>query len=490
MPDDTLKKSVTENDAGHVMGGGVIQMVVPFYPGSSANLLIPPAPPPYWSFQRDAIMRATVMQEPMWAAAIYIAITKMAASAWEITSDIPLRARRFHELFLQSGGPRCGWVNFIMKQTRDYFTCDNGAHYEIVSERKSPASKIVSLRHLDSLRCIRTGDPDIPVVYRDRKGKLHELRDYQVVSFSDMPDPSDTYFGVGLSAASRAYSSIYKLAAMEWYLREKIAGLHPLAIYLVNGVTTKQVEDATKIAEMDKIAKGVAQYMGAVIVGIPGEQAPGLVTIPLAELPERFNRKEEFDLAVLSYADNIGLDVQELQPLSGQGLGTGAQSKVLADKANAKGLAAFKQAWIHAANNYVLPELTTWLFIEKDYRDMQAAADVSKARAEAAKIRSEVGITTPEQELQVLVDFDELPKEFLPVDATDSTSLSDTEKPEDGKREEPENTEEEEKPEEEEETKEKKPSKKGVEDAAEIVEEERAKAGRFVKRLRKAMSND
>jgi hypothetical protein len=59
---------------------------------------------------------------------------------------------------------------------------------------------------------------------------------------------------------------------------------------------------------------------------------------------------------------------------------------------------------------------------------MERKAGISNQRADASKKRIEAGITTPAQELQVLVDDDELPKEFLPEDAT-GDSLSDTEKP-------------------------------------------------------------
>ena len=59
---------------------------------------------------------------------------------------------------------------------------------------------------------------------------------------------------------------------------------------------------------------------------------------------------------------------------------------------------------------------------------MERKAGISNQRADASKNRIEAGITTPAQEMQVLVDEDELPKEFLPVDAT-GDDLSDTEKP-------------------------------------------------------------
>ena len=431
---DFLQQSVTAGDNVSVTtSGGVLRLMVPFLSIGATDpqaIGTPPQPPPYWTFNRDAILRATVFQEAMWAASVGIAITKMASLSWSIVGDIPLRVKKAQSLLLSADGSRYGWSGFLAKQVRDYLTCDNGSHFEIVRATSALGSKITGLRHLSSLRCMRTGDPDIPIIYRDRRGRWHELKDYQVVSLADMPDADETYYGVGLCAASRAYNAIYKMTAIEWYLREKVAGLRPLAIYIVNGMMDNQIKNAVKSAEEDVIAKGVTAYMGAVIIGTPKDSVPQLVTIPLAELPDRFDRKEEFDIALLTYANSIGLDPQELQPLTGQSLGSGAQSAVLDSKEKGKGLSFWRQAYTHGLNQYVLDEMSTFAFIEKDYRDMKLSADISKLRADAAKIRVDSTITTPAQELQVMVDMDELPKEFLPSDQTPSTNLDDTEKPE------------------------------------------------------------
>ncbi len=437
MPDtpdlDLIKRSVTAGDISTVVGNGVVRVVVPLDLWGNLwgqdQISLPPVPPPFWTRERDIVLRTTIYKEAMWASAIGIAISKVAASGWEIQADVPLRTKRAQPLYLNADGSSVGWVSFLAKHLRSFLTTDNGAFVEIVRARKSIGSKIIGIRHLDPMRVTRTGDPAIPALYRDREGRFHELKDYQVMLFSDMPDDSETYFGVGLCAASRAYYAIYKLASIEWFLREKVGGLHPLAIHIVNGLLTTQMNDAVRAAKEETLSKGAVSYMGAVIMGIPQGETPGLVTIPLAELPDGFQRKEEFDLSILTYADAIGLDVQDLQPLTGQALGTGAQSRVLEEKSKGKGLSSWKQQWIHQQNEKVLPDATTFAFTEKDYGDMLKKAEVSHKRAEVAKIRIEAAITTPAQELQILVDDNEIPREFLPVDTTQADTLSDDEKP-------------------------------------------------------------
>lgn len=426
---DFITKSVTAEDQGRVYNG-VLNMIVPNVWGSSSNnILIPPALPPYWSQSRDSVLRATTYNEAMWGAAVGITITKAASASWELKGLGERKLKRLQELYLFADGRLVGWVQFLSKHLRDFLTLDNGAFVEIVRGGKSIGSPIIGLRHLDGLRSTRTGDPKVPLLYRDRKSKIHELKAHQVMMFSDMPDPSETYYGVGNCAAGRAYPAIYKLAAIEWYLREKIAGLRPLAIYIVNGLLQNQIEGAVRAAEEQTIAKGLAAYMGAVIVGVPSDKPPQLATIPLAELPDRFNRKEEFDLAVLTYANSLGLDPQDLQPLSGQGLGTGTQSVVLAEKSAGKGLSAWRQQWTHQNNELVLPETATWIFIERDLRDMNSQADLDKKRIETMKAAIEGGIVMPEQAVQILVDQNVLPKEFLPAtDMTPPMALADDEK--------------------------------------------------------------
>jgi hypothetical protein len=429
---ELINKSVTSRDYNEVnVKDGIVKFMVPFWNYfNQASIKMPPEPPPYWSLERDITLRASIHNEAMWAAAVGIAITKMASKAFEVKSSSALKARRGQELLLQADGRRVGWVGFLSKQLQDYFCTDNGSFCEIVRQSSGLNSPIIGLKHLDSLRCLRTGDPQNPVIFRDRYGNFHMLRDHQVICLSDMPDPGETWYGVGKCAATRAYYSIVKLASIEWYLREKVGGLHPLAIYIVNGMTTQQINSAVQTVEEDKVSKGVMAYMGAVVIGVPKDAPPELVKIPLAELPDRFDRKQEFDISVLNYADALGIDIQDLQPLTGQPLGTGAQSQVLDDKQKGKGSAAWEQDWTHALNEYVLDDMTTFMFVEKDYRDQAQRAAIMKQHADTATERANAGITSPAQELQWLVTQDDLPKEFLPSDQVPSEEVSDTEKPE------------------------------------------------------------
>src|SRR5687768_13705605 len=97
---DTLKRSVTRDDYQPVGEGGAYRFILPFGPGDT-GLLPPGLPmnlPPWWSRARDTVLRASVHHEGMWASAVAIAATKIAALGWEIDGEVPLRVSRGRDI--------------------------------------------------------------------------------------------------------------------------------------------------------------------------------------------------------------------------------------------------------------------------------------------------------------------------------------------------------------------------------------------------------
>ena len=249
----------------------------------------------------------------------------------------------------------------MQRHLQDFLTTDNGAFVEVVRATSARGSRIMGLMHLDSLRCMRTGDPQRPIIYEDTRGTMHEMRDYQVLHFADMPSPSATLNGVGRCAASRAWKTIHKLASVETYFRDKVSGRRHTAIHIVSGISRKQLDDALSTADADAAQKGRVAYLGAAIVPMLDAAAtPGVITIPLAEIPDGFDIEQERKDSYLRYANAIGVPVQDIQPLSGQGLGTGTQTVILDEAAEGMGLAAWRKQWEHALSLQVLPDATSF----------------------------------------------------------------------------------------------------------------------------------
>jgi hypothetical protein len=90
---------------------------------------------------------------------------------------------------------------------------------------------------------------------------------------------------------------------------------------------------------------------------------------------------------------------------------------------------AFRQAFTHALNEMVLDDTTVFAFTENDLRDQEAKAKIAQLRGAFVNEAIASQVIKPSQGLQVLVDSDDLPKEFLDADETSFDDLSDTEKP-------------------------------------------------------------
>lgn len=425
---DLRRHSVTKDDA--TVGYPLLFWVAPLTNAHQA-----PGLPPWWTRQRDMVLTATLDLEDMWQSAVYKAISKRVSRGWEVqdSEDSQVRTKRAQQLLLRFDGTR--YVPGMSKVLQDFSLTDNGGFAEIVKASNARGSRNLGLMHLDSFRCTRTGDPAIPLLYRDGKGYEHELRDYQVLMFSDQPSPRLNANGVGRCAATRAFRTIIKLAAVEIYFREKVTGERNLAIHIVNGITQDQLEGALTGASEDRARKGYMYYKGSVVIpAMKLDQDLSVVTIPLADIPDGFDVDTERKDAYLRYANALGVPVQDIQPLSGQGLGTGTQTIILAEEADGLGLASFDRDWTHALNDFVLPESTTFLFTNPhDTRDQKAKAETDLAKANVVNAlkgtAQDPGVLSKEQALNLAVDMNLVPREFLPVDQTPGGALADDEKP-------------------------------------------------------------
>lgn len=421
---DIRRRSVTKNDVGDKFGS-VVHWVLNYLPTQRTGL------PAYWSFARDYYLRQILYSEfhDFWASSIAIAITQMSSLAWELESDAEETRDQFQEMLLAADDNQ-SWVKFLSRHLQDFLCTDNGAFIEIVRASTGAGSKILGLMHLDSLRCTRTGDPDVPVLYRDTKGIVHEVKAHQVLAFSDMPSPTETYHGVGLCATSRAWGAIKKFEAIERFTYEKVSGERALALDLLGGVLQKDIETGVQSAKEDNEARGNSTYLGSVLIPVPSDVPLSHVRINFAELPDGFVYQDQINSCILTYANAIGLDVQDLQPLTGRPLGTATQSEVLQDKSTGKGLAAWRQQFTHMVNQFVLPDSVTFAFSEKDMRDQQRQADLNKTLGDGVTGLVTAGILTTQQAAVVLADNDVIPQEFVPDDTTPREAIADTEKPE------------------------------------------------------------
>jgi hypothetical protein len=427
---DVLKRSVTRDEAEQMSGMSHF-WIAPLSFGAGAGLVsLPYEPPTYWSRERDLALRNAYRRGAQWASAVNIAVTRVSVAGYELDGDVGLRVRRAREILGSS------WIDLVQRAALDYVTTDNGGFWEIVRATQAHGSRVLGFVPLSSIRCIRTGDPDYPVIYVDRMGRYHGMRAHQVVGFSDMPD--EDFYDVGLCATSRAWDAIYEDMAVSAYFKEKATGRRPLALHFMSGMGDGSIEQSLKTAQEDASRKGLLSFMGAAIKGNPNNVPLSLVTVPLASLPDGFDQQKHEELRDIKFAAALGIDPSDLNPrlIGNRQLGAGSQAQVLDEKQDSKGLIGLRQKIAAFMNDtevwHPLPGGVTFAWSERDLKDQQAKAGIAQVRAatRAAQITSGE-ITVPEAR-QLAVDAGDIPQSFIPVDKTDEETLTDEDKADSG----------------------------------------------------------
>lgn len=425
------RESITQADYSHERGLGILN----FYPSLATQST--PGLPGYWAPSRDIALKATLSLESMWSAAVYKAVSKQTSLGFTVddAKDRQNKARKAQSLFLHAdyvkGRPVGGWVPFLTRHLLDVLLTDNGGFVEIIRASPAVGSRVLGLAHLDSHRCERTGDAEFPVIFTGLDGRRHVLREHQVVCFADMAGALPGAYGklgMGFCAASRAYDKIFIMAAINQYLREKITGSRATTVYFVGPMSAKTLQSGFETSDQEAARKGVQLFKGATVIPVLGDTAPQVVPIPLSEIPDGFNAKEERDNAYVVYANCIGVPVQDIQPLSGQGLGTGTQAVVLEEAAKGEGLASWRKWWEQTFNELVLSTSTTFTFATNDTRDQKVLAEVQDMRATTRAGMIESGQISTDEARQMAADSGDIPKEFLVEDQTPGGTLDDTDK--------------------------------------------------------------
>jgi hypothetical protein len=362
----------------------------------------------------------------MWASAVALAIGKQTSLGWTIDDpeESPQRIKRLQALLnqMQPGG----WHQALPRHLQDYYLTNNGGWIEIARASSGGGSRITGLYALDGLRCYATGDPNYPMVYNALDGSWHRLDAENIIRIVDMPSNRLEDRGYGMCAADRVWETILKDCGIARYFLEKTTGARNLAIHIVNGISDKQLSDALNSGEQSANARGFVVYRGSTIIPMLRQEAPAVVTIPLAEIPDGFNVTDERKDIYLHFANALNIPVQDIQPLSGQGLGTGAQSVVLQEAA--AGRYPWRAEIASQFTHRVMSNAVTFAWSLNDVSQQKQQEEVEKMRADRVIALITAGVISAEQARNILVDSKSLPREFLAADVTAGGSVSNDDK--------------------------------------------------------------
>lgn len=427
FPRDAIARSVQEFPKPmEAPGGG--SFVFTWNIASAADSVIP------WGrnvMARDRQLRDFWPSESYLAGAVANVGFRNATLDWEIQGASDRVEQAVTDILLSAlAGDSFGWVPFMLKFSEDLYSQDNGAFIELIrdpgtdanSRFKEDRAPVLGIGHLDSNKCMRTGNPEYPVIYTDRKVQEHKLAWYEVIPFSDYPSSIETMNGVGFSSVSRALRIAQIARSILIFKDEKISGRHYKQIHFVSGVSRQDIRDELTRGQEEANNSGLLRFlMPAVLASLDPEKPVSTATIDLAALPDGFNFDEDMRWYISGLALDFGVDYQEFAPLASGNIGSSAQSIILHRKATRKGPGVFMRTLSDSFKAYgVMPRGTSMRFTDKDEQEELEKQEVRTKAIEEMAIAIRSYAMTPEAAARSMVrrgiwteeDIADIPAEF------------------------------------------------------------------------------
>lgn len=369
--------------------------------------------------QRDKELRSLWITEPWLASVVYLVSIRNASFAWEVVGSdsskpTPRNTSRKVQQILKNANRGKGWQDLIIKTCIDLYTTDGGAYWEIIRTRNSPNAPVINIAHLDSLRCQKTGDPQYPVIYTDRRGKEHVLRHWQVRTIEEFPSPVESAFGLQYSAVSRVLLAAEIIESIATYKHEKVSGTFTRAIDVVSGVTRQNIDDGIALAKEQNLNRGLYRYSLPVIIpGVDPTSSLSHIHLDIASLPDNFDEDVSFKWYVAQLAAAFGVDYQEIAPLMTGNLGSSQQSEIMHLKTRGKGPALIMNTFEDIINGGLIPGNVEFRFLEQDLRGESEKAEARFTRSKERAMRVKSGELDGRAARQIAVMDGDLPEWLL-----------------------------------------------------------------------------
>lgn len=337
--------------------------------------------PTWGTRERERWLRAYDRHEynNLWQGASSGLIKKIKATPYELKGGRNL-TNRFDGVLRDAQFGR-GWGVFLSLMLRDYLRFDGGAYAEIIAPGnplKAPTGAVTGIAHLDGYRCIPTGDPEYPVVYYARKGKLHILHHTRVLHLLDLPDGDQDNPGYGLCALSRAVAVVQRQINMSQYIAGKLDDKPQPGVVVANNINAAE-RNAIFAAYRNEQSTDLPPEWGKVawVFGMRPDAKAELTNFTFAQPPEKFDYSVYVNIDVNELALAIGVDKQELWELSGA-TGTAGQSIIQAEKSEGKAPGEIRATLEREINNKLLPESLEFEFKVRDGRAAQQEATTAQ----------------------------------------------------------------------------------------------------------------
>lgn len=385
-----------------------------------------PLLPAYGTRERERVLRLYDRHDyaTIWRGGRSVLTTKVVSTPWEIKSaenDV----MHWQQVLMQAefGG---GWEQFIEQVVRDYLRHDSGAFVELIAPgdpREVPTGPIAGLAVLDNLRCYPTGDPRYPVIYYDLHGRMHVVHRSRVVQLLDSSDSEEDLAGYGECALSRAIAPTMREILINRYQEQFLDDKPPPGIVIFGNIAKADVQMALA-GMLENKDRDEPDAWGRVVklFGLDTDQTPTVEFVSYTKAPENFDPDEAKTNIAREIALAMGIDIQDIWELTGQGIGTGTQSEIMAQKSRGKGFGRLLKG-IERVLNAALPPHVEFTFKYEDPQADMEEAQIMQTTASAVQTIS--GALTADEQRQLLANTNPAIHEVLVTADGTITRLSD-----------------------------------------------------------------
>ena len=354
---------------------------------ASANDLIPP----WWSKRRDVELRKFWKRVDYLSGAIYTLESRMTTIPFRVVpkdNSIEAHVRqaaKFEENLNDASEFGKGWNAFFGKWIEDILTQDNGCFAEIIGPG-DPDGPLMgapfSIANLDSSRCIRTSNPEFPVIYQDKEGGKFKLHHTRVAFASLMTSPIEEMHGVGFSSVSRCINTAQHLLDILIYKQEKLGSRpHRNILVATGGLDPEIVQSAFELAGEVMDNQRLSRYSKSIVIGSTSAVDAGLDVIDLSTLPDGFDEQTSVTLGMATIALAFGVDARELFPAQGVGA-TKADALVQHLKSRGKGIGQLLEISEREIEQKFLPPYLQMIFDFQDDAQDKQVAEIKRIRSE------------------------------------------------------------------------------------------------------------
>lgn len=356
-----------------------------------------------WEYQRGAILSPFGSRRRMyelrwydrnefntlWQGARSGLIKKIKATSYELKGGRNL-TNRFDGI-LRNAQRGAGWGVFLSLFLRDYLRYDNGAWAEITAPGnplKAPTGAVTGINHLDSFRCVPTGDATYPVVYYNarpgEKPLINVLHYTRVLHLIDTPDGDQDHPGYGESSLSRAIAVVQRQLLINQYTVGKLDDKPSPGLMIGNNISREDMNKAFAIYRGEQ-SNDLQPDWGKVawVFNLNPAIQASITPVTFSTAPEKYDYPVYVDVDVNELALAIGVDKQELWELTGA-RGSAQQSIVQSEKSEGKAPGEIRASLEREINNKLLPDSLEFQWKVKDGRAAQEEATTAQIWAGVA----------------------------------------------------------------------------------------------------------